>query len=108
MNHETEISYNHGGTRLDDGEGLLVVAGAVYNLQGMDFAKRQAAYGLRNGHAFEWELLDKPKYVSGVGDNAKACARQATVPGCLEGGTLIKYSAPAVGGSPSPAPPFTA
>ena len=64
------------------------------DLQGMDFVRRQSAEAEKHGHYTDWELLMQPKCVPGVGDNAKACAHQACVPGCLEDGALIKYYAP--------------
>ena len=70
--------------------------GAVDNLTGLDSVKRQSLLAITNGFETQWEILAKPKSMSGVGDAAKTCTHQATVYGCLESGDIMTYSAPVI------------
>ena len=84
-------AYLHSSTRIPGMEGLLPDTGAVDDLSGGDFVDRQSVDAAAHGHRTEWQLLQKPKCVSGVGDNAKVCTHRALVPGQMEDGTLFKY-----------------
>ena len=88
------------------GEGLLADTGAVKNVQGLDFVKRQTVDAAKNGYKTQWEKLDKEQHMSGVGDNAKTCTHQATITGVLPNGQVMKYSAPVIPGEESPVPPL--
>ena len=44
------------------------------------------------------------KTVTGVGDTAKRCVKQARVPGVLANGRMVRYTTPVVDGHPSPLP----
>ena len=99
-------SYSHSSTRIPGKEGLLVDTGAVDNLTGLDYIQRQDAAAMRYNLKTNWEQLDKPKRLSGVGDHTKTCTHQATVHGVLETGDLVTYTAPVIPGAPSPIPPL--
>ena len=88
---ESARVFLHGSTRIQGLEGLLPDTGAVDDLTGSAFVLRQSKQAEAYGHATQWELLSRPKFVSGVGDNAKACTHRALIPGCMEDGTLLKY-----------------
>ena len=64
---QVQSAYNHSATRLTHREGLLVDTGAVDDLTGLDFVKRQAEVAQRHGRQVKWEELAKPKRVSGAG-----------------------------------------
>ena len=79
------------------------------NLTGLDFVKRQTVASRAHGFDTQWEVLNKPKRMSGVGDAAKTCTHQALVYGVLENGELISYAAPVIPDGPcdtSPVPPL--
>ena len=99
-------TYLHGSTHIAGKEGLLIDTGAVDNLTGADFVFRQGAAADQHGLETQWQLLDKPKRMSGVGDSTKECTHQATIHGRLADGTLVSYTAPVLPGQPSPVPPL--
>ena len=99
-------AFNHSTTRIPGKEGLLVDTGAVDNLTGADFVVRQSAAAAQRGLPTQWEILRKPKRMSGVGDGTKLCTHQATVHGAIAGGALTSYTAPVIPGTPSPTPPL--
>ncbi len=100
-------AFLHGATRLPSGEeALLVDTGAVDNASGGDFVYRQKAEAEKHGHQSAIRQLERPKRLSGVGDEAKPCTHQARVPGVLRNGEMITYEAPILPGSPSPVPPL--
>jgi hypothetical protein len=95
---------SHSMTSIPGKEGMVVDTGAWENLSGGDSIRRQEAAALQAGHATRWQRRARPKHVSGVGDNAKVCLEDAVVPGCLNDGTLIKYTTPVISGDPSTTP----
>jgi len=103
MNHQ---AYNHGRVSLEHGEGLVVDTGAVTCLSGMDYVNRQHRDAQRVGLSVEWQLLNKPKILSGVGDNTKRCTHQAQIPCMLDTGNTMLYNPTVIPGSPSPVPPL--
>ena len=58
-------AYSHSSTRIEGCEGPIVDTGAFHNLSGRDSVERQAADAKAAGHEVRWELLKKPKHVSG-------------------------------------------
>ena len=103
---ENRGAYNHSSVRLPYGEGLVVDTGAVEDLTGLDFIRRQSIAAEQYGHSTAWESLANPKRLSGVGDSTKTCTHQAKVVGALETGELVQYTAPVIPGEPSPVPPL--
>jgi len=98
--------FSHSTAQLIGEEGLLVDTGAVNNVSGMEFIKRQTKASEQYGYHTTWEQLDKVQHMSGVGDNTKMCTHQATITGILSTGELMQYSAPVIPGNPSPVPPL--
>jgi hypothetical protein len=102
-------AFNHGTVRPAIGEGLVVDTGAVEPLSGLDFIMRQSAESKKHGLETQWYILDKPKNISGIGDNAKTCTHKAKVYCALETGELVSYTTPVIpkdlpsGTSPVPA-----
>ena len=50
--------------------------------------------------------MDRPKYLSGVGDATKAAYEAVDVAIALETGEVVRYRAPVIPGDPSPIPPL--
>ena len=96
--------FSNSTTKIPGKEGPIVDTGAVYNLSGGDAVARQEADANQYGASTEWAQLDKPKTVTGVGDTAKRCVKQARVPGVLANGRMVRYTTPVVDGHPSPLP----
>ena len=94
---ESALAYQHQATRLGDcEEGLLADTGAVDNVTGMDFVKRQTEAASKLGLKTRWEKLDKPKRLAGVGGRTSICTHQAVIPGVLADGTMATYAAPVI------------
>ena len=96
----------HTTTKIPGMEGPIVDTGAVGNLTGADAVKRLSQIAQSHNKEVRFEKLKNPKYVSGVGDNAKPCEYQVIIPGMLENGKEIEYSAAMISGNPSPLPPL--
>ena len=90
-------AYVHGSTRIPRKLRLLVDTGAVDNLSGVQSIKEQSTEDAIAGFfKTEWETLQKPKMVSGVGGKANTCIHQAIVPGRLNNGMMITYATPVI------------
>ena len=96
----------HSQVRLVHGEGLVVDTGAVENLTGNDFVRRHVPDATKHGYKTKWLKLDRPKYLSGVGDATKAAYEAVDVAIALETGEVVRYRAPVIPGDPSPIPPL--
>ena len=96
--------FSNSTTKIPGKEGPIIDTGAVYNLSGGDAVARQEADANYYGASTEWAQLDKPKTVTGVGDTAKRCVKQAKVPGVLANGRMVRYTTPVIDGHPSPLP----
>ena len=68
--------------------------------------RRQTEEAMKHGFPTTWEPLPRPRFVSGVGDNAKTCHHEATIPGKLDNGEIMRYKACVIPGNPSPLPPL--
>jgi hypothetical protein len=78
------------------GEGLVIDTGAVEALTGLDFVQRQSAESKKYGLETQWAILDNPKNLSGIGDNAKTCTHKAKVYCALDTGELVRFTAPVI------------
>ena len=85
-------------TRLSEGEGLLCDLGAVDNLCGSDWVKRQESHARRPA---KWRSI-RPITVEGVGKEADRSVQTAAVDIALPDGTAGSYEAPVLEG-PLPA-----
>ena len=74
----------------------MVDTGAVEALAGLDFVQRQTAEAKKHGLDTQWAILDNPKNLSGIGDNAKTCTHKAKMYCALDTGELVRYSAPVI------------
>ena len=97
-------AYKHSTTQVPGMEGLLVDTGALRDLSGGDAVERMGTLALPHGCPTVWKHLAMPKHVSGVGDMAKVCTHQASVPGCPNDGLFILYHTPVSTGKPWPVP----
>ena len=95
-NNPTNSAFIHGSTRIPGKEGLLPDTGAVHNLSSLSAILRQEAYVKAAGKSIQWQKLDKPKQVAGVGDNAKQCTHQAFTPCGLPNGEVTNYHSPVI------------
>ena len=102
----------HSSTRLPSGEeGLLVDCGAVDNLTGLEFIRRQTTAAEMHGLPTVWEKLAVPKRMAGVGKTTEVCTHQAGVYCILQNGTVLIFTAPVIPpdsntGEPSTLPPL--
>ena len=84
----------HSSTRLPSGEeGLLVDCGAVDNLTGLEFVRRQTTAAEMHGLPTVWEKLAVPKRMAGVGKTTEVCTHQAGVYFILQNGTVLIFTA---------------
>ena len=81
----------HSSTRLPNHEGLIPDTGAVDDISGSEFVDRQALEASKHGYEVEWEKLERPKGVSGVGGKDKVCHQRARIPCALPDKSMMKY-----------------
>ena len=77
-------------TRIEGHEGCLIDTGSFKSVGGKGPIMRQVELAAQAGHATKWELLPKPRYISGVGDNSKVCRYRAHIPGILDHGERMR------------------
>ena len=86
-----------------DDEAVLVDTGAWDNLAGSEWVKRQTAHARAAGYEPQSAPLDRPMDVQGVGKGAQQVTDCIHMPGRLENGQDMTYSAPVVPDSQLPA-----
>ena len=96
VSSQPSSAFIHGSTRIAGKEGVLPDTGAVHNLTSLGSVLRQEQHAKTAGRSVQWQRLDKPKNVAGVGDNAKQCTHQAILPCGLTNGEQACYAAPVI------------
>ena len=81
----------HSSTRLPDHEGLIPDTGAVDDITGSEFVDRQTLEVRKHGLDVEWESLERPKGVSGVGGKDSVCHKRAKIPCALADKSMLKF-----------------
>ena len=84
-------------------EALLVDLGAYDNLTGEDWVHRAGLLAERAGRMPTRASLQQPMKVQGVGKQTQQCEEMVLMPGELENGDIIEYTAPIIPASPIPA-----
>ena len=98
LSRSSPLQVFHERTRLTEGEGLLCDLGAIDNLCGSEWVKRQEALAKQPAR---WRTI-RPITVEGVGKEADRSTESATVGIALPDGTHGSYEAPVLEG-PLPA-----
>ena len=84
-------------------EGLLIDPGAFDNLTGSEWAERQGALAREHGREPRYYNLPKALRVQGVGKEAQETTLAVQMPGQLEMGQSIDFTAPVIPGWGGPA-----
>lgn len=95
----------HATSRLGQAqEGLLVDCGAIDNLASKNFVDRQSRLAeLATGQKTEYEKMELPLEVNGVGKGGQRSTHGARVPICIEG-EMGEFQAPVLSGDGANAP----
>ena len=68
----------HSSTRTEGQEGVIPDTGAVDDITGSDYVQRQDADARQHGFRVEYEDLERPKGVAGVGGRDRVCTQKPT------------------------------
>ena len=77
-------------------EALLIDPGAYDNLTGSEWAERQGAIAVEHGHEPSYYDLPKVMRAQGVGKEAQETTKVVRMPGQLENGQSLQYTAPVI------------